>query len=271
MKREALFAAALAAVLPALAAAQPAPGASPSPPARYVEARADQELKKMSTFLAGLQRFALEADETLDEVPDGEPRRELTNVRRMAVVRPNRVAADATGDTLNRASWYDGKTITLLDKEHNTYGVIEAPATIDATLDKLSDYGITLPLMDLLYADPYAVLMEGVTYGRYLGIHLAAGVACHHLVFSQATIEWQIWIDASDQPLPRRIVISYVDEPNEPKYSATIRRWKLDPQFPDELFTFDAPEGAVKMDAKAMALPEEGDKPAVAPSPGGGR
>jgi len=276
MKREALFAAALAAVLPSLAAAQaPAavasPAASPGPPARYIEARADQELKKMSTFLAGQQRFALEADETFDEVPDGEPRRELTNVRRMAVVRPNRVAADATGDTLNRASWYDGKTITILDKEHNNYGVIEAPATIDATLDKIADYGIALPLMDLLYSDPYAVLTEDVTYGRYLGIHLAAGVPCHHLVFSQETIEWQIWIDASDQPLPRRMVISYVDEPDEPKYSATIRRWKLDPQFPDELFTFEAPEGATKMDAKAMNLPEEGDKPAVAPAPGGGR
>ena len=39
--------------LPALASAQqPAPGPSPTPPPRAVEARADQELKKMSEFLA---------------------------------------------------------------------------------------------------------------------------------------------------------------------------------------------------------------------------
>ena len=171
----------------------------------------------MGELLAGLPHFALEAEETFDEIPDGQLRRQLTNVRRIALERPNHFAADVTGDTLSRASWYDGRTVTVLDKEHNTYATIEAPATIDATLDKLVDeYSVVLPLIDLLYSDPYAVLMEGVTYGRYLGIHEAAGVACHHLAFSQATIEWQIWIDAGDKPLPRKLVISYVQEPGEP-------------------------------------------------------
>jgi hypothetical protein len=272
MKREVVVVAACALGLSGRVGAQaPAPAIPPSPAPRAVEARADQELKKMSEFLAKLPRFALEAEETFDDVPDGQPRMELSNLRRVAVVRPNRVAADASGDTLNRASWYDGKTVTILDKEHNVYTAIEAPATIDATLDKLEDeYGATLPLMDILYADPYTVLTEGVTYGRYLGIHQAAGVPCHHLVFSQETIEWQIWIDASDRPLPRKLVISYVHEPGEPKYSATIKRWNLDPTFPEDLFTFEAPEGAQKVDAKAMKRPEEGDKPAVT-SQGGGR
>jgi hypothetical protein len=208
----------------------------------------------MGEFLAGLPHFALEAEETFDEIPDGQLRRQLTNVRRIALERPNHFAADVTGDTLSRASWYDGRTVTVLDKEHNTYATIEAPATIDATLDKLQDeYGVVLPLVDILYSNPYAVLMEGVTYGRYLGIHEAAGVACHHLAFSQATIEWQIWIDAGDKPLPRKLVISYVQEPGEPQYSATIRRWNLESKVPDGLFTFEAPEGAQKIDATAMA------------------
>jgi len=188
-------------LLPVPAVAQASPGPPPAP--RAVEARADQELKKMGEFLAKLPHFAFEAEETFDEVPDGQLRRQLTNVRRVALERPNHLAADATGDTLNRASWYDGRTVTVLDKAHNVYATIEVPATIDATFDKLSDdYGVVLPLVDLLYSDPYGVLMEGVTYGRYLGIHQAAGVACHHLAFSQATIEWQIWIDAGGQRGP---------------------------------------------------------------------
>ena len=128
-----------------------------------------------------------------------------------------------------------------------------------------------LPLADLLYSDPYAVLMAGVTYGRYLGLHQAAGVDCHHLAFSQETIEWQIWIDAGDKPLPRKLVISYVQEPGEPQYTAVIRRWSLDPKLPDGLFTFEAPEGAQKIDAKAMKRPDEGDKPGTEPGPKGGR
>ncbi len=186
--------------------------------------------------------------------------------------RPNHVAADATGDTLNRASWYDGRTVTVLDKEHNVYATIEAPATIDATLDKIVDeYGVVLPLADLLYADPYAVLMAGVTYGRYLGIHQAAGVACHHLAFSQDTIEWQIWIDAGDKPLPRKLVISYVQEPGEPQYTAVIRRWNLESSVPEGLFTFEAPEGAQKIEAKDMKRPETEDAKPPETAPKGGR
>ena len=162
--------------------------------------------------------------------------------------------------------------LTILDKEHNAYASAEMPDTIDATLDKYEDdYGVVLPLADLLYSDPYKTLMEGVTYGRYLGLHLAAGVPCHHLAFAQDTIEWQIWIDAGDKPLPRKLVITYVDEPGEPQYSATIRRWRLDGKVPEGLFTFEAPEGAKKVDVQPRGR-DQGDEPqASAGKSGGGR
>jgi hypothetical protein len=246
---------------------------SPTPIPKWIEPRADQELKKMSEFLAKLPRFAFEADEVFDEIPDGELRQQLSNTRRVALERPNHAAADVNGDTLARATWYDGKTVTVLDKEHNTYAVLEAPPTIDGTLDMLEDeYGVVMPLKDILFSDPYAVLSEGITYGRYLGLHQAAGVACHHLAFSQETIEWQIWIDASDQPVPRKVVITYVNEPGEPQYTAVIRRWRLEGPVPDGLFTFEAPEGALKIDAKSMQQRYQKDDPAPKPvGKGGGR
>lgn len=243
------------------------PSAAPPP---GVEARADQELRRMGEFLANLPRFALEAEETFDELEVGEPRRQLTNIRRVAVVRPNRLAADASGDTLNRAAWYDGAKLSILDKDHDTYATLDAPATIDATLDMVGEqYGVVLPLADLVSGDPYAVLIGGVTYGRYLGLHQAGGVPCHHLAFAQETIEWQIWIDAGEQPLPRKFAISYVLEDGEPQYTATIRRWSLDPTFPDGLFTFEAPEGAQKVDPVVMAAPLTGDEPPAGVAEGG--
>lgn len=264
MTRQAWTIAAVLALVPLAGAQEPAPAAAP---ARSVESRAEQELRRMSDFLAKLPRFALEAEETFDELPEGELRRQLTNLRRVAVERPNHVAADATGDTLNRASWYDGRTATVLDKENNVYATVEARPTIDATFDMLADdYGFVLPLADLIYSDPYAVLMEGVTYGRYLGIHQAAGVPCHHLAFSQPTIEWQIWIDAGERPLPRKLVISYVQEPGEPQYAAVIRRWTLDATPPAGLFTFEAPEGAQKVEPTGLQAPAPGE---AAPAPAG--
>jgi len=272
MKRDLWTLVAALTLAPLAGAQEKALEPSSAPPPRSVEARADQELKRMGAFLAGLPHFALEAEETFDELPQGQLRRQLTNVRRIAVERPNHVAADATGDTLNRASWYDGRTVTVLDKEHNVYATIDAPGTIDATLDKLADeYGVEQPLADFLFADPYAVLMAGVTYGRYLGIHQAAGVACHHLAFSQDTIEWQIWIDAGEKPLPRKLVISYVQEPGEPQYEAVIRRWNLESKAPEGLFTFEAPEGAQKIDPQAMKRSQSGEPAPPETAPKGGR
>ena len=102
---------------------------------------------------------------------------------------------------------------------------------------------MAVPLADLLYSDPYTVLTEEVTYSRYLGLHRAAGVLCHHLVFAQPTIEWQIWIDAGEQPLVRQFAISYVREPGEPQYAAVLSKWKLSPTIPDSIFRFEAPRG----------------------------
>jgi len=238
----------------ALVLALPALGAEPeqpSPPRKWVEPRATEILRQMSDRLVAASRFAFEAEETFDEIPDGEPRQQLTNVRRVGVQRPDRLAADATGDTRNRAVWYDGHTLTVLDKDHNSWAQVDAPATIDGMLDMIAQrYQIEVPLADLVYANPYAVLAEGVTYGRYLGIHLAAGVRCYHLAFAQETIEWQIWIDAGSDPLPRKLAITYVNEPGEPQYVATFRKWTFEPKFTDTIFHFEPPEGSKHMELK---------------------
>jgi hypothetical protein len=77
-------------------------------------------------------------------------------------------------------------------------------------------------------------------------------VLCHHLVFSQPTIEWQIWIDAGDQPLVRQLAISYVREPGEPQYVATLSKWRLLPSLPDDLVRFEPPNSAQRVDAQSL-------------------
>jgi hypothetical protein len=226
---------------------------SPDAPTRILDPRADQILRSMGRALAAMKTFAFHAEESFDEIPSGQPRVLLTNVRRVAVQRPDRFAADAQGDSLSRAVWYDGKSIVALDKTTNTYAEFKVPDSIDGALDTLSDeYGVDVPLADLLYGDPYAVLSETVTYSRYLGLHTAAGVPCHHLVFAQPTIEWQIWVDTGDQPLPRKLAITYVREPGEPQYVATISAWRLSPTFPETLFRFEAPDGAERVEAQSL-------------------
>ena len=115
--------------------------------------------------------------------------------------------------------------------------------------------GTVIPLADFLYSDVYDRLMGNVQRGVYLGIHEAAGVPCHHLSFEQATIDWQLWIDAGREPLPRKLVITYKTEDEVPQYSVTIRKWNLAATVPEALFTFTPPEGARRIEVAAFAHP----------------
>src|SRR5262245_33953472 len=250
-----LAAAGLASFPPVARGAQaPAPAPKAEGEARTIEPKADEAMKKMSAFLAGQKTFTLEAEETFDAEFARAYRIQLSNMRTLTVERPSRFAATAIGDTAHRASWYDGKTLTVLSQKHNVYAVLDMPGTIDAVLDKLAgDYEGFLPLSDLLYGDPYPTMMSDVLYGKYLGLHQAAGVPCHHLSFGQEGVEWQIWIDAGKEPLPRKLAIAYWDQAGVPQYQAILRRWTLEPKVTAEQFTFKVPAGAKKVALEEMA------------------
>ena len=225
-----------------------------APGSRLVEPRVQELVRQMSDRLARVTALALEAEEVFDEVPPDAPRRQLTSVRRVAMQRPDRLVGDASGDALNRSFWYDGQTFSALDREQHVWAGGEVPPTIDAALDWVFDQtGTVIPLADFLYADVYDRLMGDVQRGVYLGIHEAAGVPCHHLSFEQATIDWQLWIDAGREPLPRKLVISYKTEDEVPQYSVTIRTWNLDARLPEALFRFTPPEGAKRVEIPAFA------------------
>jgi hypothetical protein len=240
--------------------APPPPVEADLPPgARLVDARADELVKQMSDLLASTKSFALEAEEIYDEVPEHLPRTQLTNLRHVALRRPDRMVGDASGDALNRSFWYDGKTISVHEKEQNTYATLPVPATIDGALDAIFERtGMVIPLADFVYEDVYARLMESVQRGVYLGIHRVGDVSCHHLSFEQESIDWQLWIDAGEKPLPRKLVIAYKTEDEVPQYAVTIGKWNLNPDVPEELFQFEPPEGAERFEfPSAQDSPEE--------------
>jgi hypothetical protein len=239
----------LAAVAYAQEPPPPPVEAPPGPEFRMIEPRAEEVLRKMSELLARAPSFALEADEVFDEVPEHEPRRQLVGRRQLVLRRPDRLAARASGDALHRSVWYDGTTITALDEERNVYASLEVGAPIDTALDRAFERtGLAVPLADFLYANPYERLTESAERGVYLGIHEAAGVACHHLAFEAPRLDWQLWIEAGDTPLPRKLVIAYKTEEGVPQYSATIRKWTLGAAVPDALFRFEPPETATRVE-----------------------
>ena len=218
-------------------------------------ARIDGILRQMSDFLTSAQSFGFTAHELIDEVEEGQ-RIQSSNSRSMLVRRPDRIATEAYGDLVNRSVWYDGKSFTLLDREFNTYIQVPAPNSIDALLDQIEEQlEVVIPLGEVLSEDVYQALTPQIRQAEHLGLHQVRGIECHHIIFTQDDLDWQLWVEASSTPVPRKIVIVYKREPGIPQYSAVISEWDFTVATPDELFEFRPPEGARELDMNVPMAP----------------
>jgi hypothetical protein len=263
-KRHSVGVLAVVAALWAVAVVGGAPQATPKSEPK-IEPKANKYLKAMSSYLAGLKTFSFQVEESFDVVQEDGQKLQLGNQRQMSVMRPDKVAGESEGDTKHSRFYYDGKTVTVYDPAYKTYAVVPVPGTIDAMLDDLHDkYGIEAPLSDLLFADPYKVFTEHVHSGQYVGLNHVGKIKCHHLAFQQRILDWQIWIDAGAQPLPRKLVITFKRQYREPQYTAVIHKWDVNPQLSDALFTFQPPAGVRKVDFLKRHAPPEFEKSAPA-------
>jgi hypothetical protein len=205
-------------------------------------------LKGMCDYVAGLDKFSLVANTTTDNVTADGDKVQLAARRTMQVDRPNKFAVDVNGDNGAKRFVYDGKSITMFDGAANAYSTVPMPDTIDAALDTLArDYGAAVPLEDLMYKDLFARLESIATTGQYLGLTDLDGVKCHHLAFSASNADCEIWIDAGDKPLLRKMTIDYKQNAPRTRYSAAIVQWNASPTFTPETFTFTPPGDAKQM------------------------
>jgi hypothetical protein len=165
------------------------------------------------------------------------------------VRRPDRVQIEVRSPKRSRGFWYDGSSLTLLDRAHNLYGTVAVPDTIDKVLDAANDqFGINFPLEDLLVSDPYTSVAEAIKGGAYFGKVDILGTPCEHIAFSTDQLDWQLWIQDGPNPLPRKLVITYKLEDTAPQFTAVFSEWKLRGGLPDKNFLFTPPKGAAKIE-----------------------
>ena len=220
-------------------------GDSPTKPSADVDPQAAQALKAMSDLLGNAKSFSFHAVGQMDEVAQTGQLVRLSRASDVSVTRPSKLFVETEGDDLSRSSWYDRDKLTVLDKEQDEYASIEVPNTIEAMLDFIiEEYGLTLPLADLLFRNPYETLTSNIQVGTYIGLSNVGGHSCHHLLFEQELIDWQIWIDAGQTPVPRKFVITYKQEPGQPGYSVIMDQWNLKPTFAGDLFKPNPPADA---------------------------
>lgn len=223
------------------------PGNIPSSP--VIQPAAKDLINKMGTYLNMAKQFSFHAEVMFDDhLPSGQ-KIQFAAGEDVSVRKPNRIYVDYQSDLGSKRFWYNGKSMTLFSPAHNNYSTIDAPPNIESAIDLLmKDYGFTVPLGDFLFSDPHNALMKNVLAGIYVGPGDVNGVDCQHLAFVEKYIDWQIWIEDGNEPIPRKVVITYKTMPNSPQYIAMLSDWNFKKDSPDSLFSADLPKDAKHID-----------------------
>lgn len=211
--------------------------------------QAEQLLRASTDFLASQQRFSLDTRSTIEVVLDSGQKIQFDHAATQAIQRPNKLWAARTGDLVDQVFYYDGASLTLHNPSQNYFATVAAPDTLEAMLDFAREQlDIFAPAGDLIFKDAFNILTQDVSAGFVVGKSMVDGVRCDHLAFRAPHVDWQIWIEEGERPLPRKLVITTRDMVNAPQFSVITTNWNLEPSFTAATFSFTPPEGAQRVE-----------------------
>ncbi len=162
---------------------------------------------------------------------DGQ-RIEFGGRRRILLQRPDRFRVEAERSDGDRGLiLFDGRAITAFRAEDNVYARVEKPGTLDdAMVYMVRDLQMTLPMARMFLTGFPQDLEKLITSIRYVEENFLFDVPTDHLAVRSAEVDLQVWIAQGDRPLPRRVVITYKNEPGQPQFRADFSNWDLSAQ-----------------------------------------
>ncbi len=222
---------------------------------RPMDPQAMEIYQRALRYLEAQPRFQIAAEVVSDVPQGGDALLQIEGTVEATVRRPSGIAARRTmDDGTIRQLWFDGTSITLLDRTDKVFARVDAPSGNDAALDFLETVIETpQPLADIFYSDlsPLQTLpVEAV----YAGSAAVRGIPCDHLFFRGEAIDWQVWVEQGDRPLIRKFVIAYRTDPGCPRYSAVLTQWAFPPSVEDSVFQARLPQGAEEI---SIIVPSE--------------
>jgi hypothetical protein len=209
-------------------------------------------LNKMGAYLRSLKAFQVDSQVTNDDVlDDGQI---ITDIKSNTLlsVSPNLLRAELKSDDNDVFLFYDGKNFTVYGKLVNYYATVPAPPTTGQLVDTVyNDYGIEIPLVDLFKWGTNESAVKKITSALDVGPSTVQGITCEHYAFRQEGLDWQIWIQLGDYPLPRKFVIGTLTDDARPQHTSNLV-WNLAPSYNEAAFTFDPPAGAQRIALKEI-------------------
>lgn len=231
-------------------------GQSPSQKNAALNSQAMAALDKMGAYLRTLSTFEVNADVTSDDVLEDGQTVQTNRAIHLLAAKPNRLFVEITSDEMERNYFYNGKDFTIYGKLVDYYATVPAPPTTYELIDELQKkFAIELPLVDLfLWGSDESSSADKLTSAIDLGPSSVNGTTCEQYAFRQSGLDWQIWIQQGDYPLPRKLVLVTTDDESRPRFTETLT-WNLAPSFNEAAFTFDPPASAHKIQIAELSEP----------------
>jgi hypothetical protein len=230
---------------------QPASAANVTPAQAEANTDIDPDamtaLTKMGTYLRSLNAFQIESTSTRDDVLENGQLVTLDNKINFLVRFPDRLRVEVTSPQQHRLYLYNGKDFTVFAERVNYYATVPAPATVGKLAIELDErYGIEIPLEDLFFWGTPHSKEKDITGAADIGPSEIGGVTCEHYAFRQKGLDWQVWIQLGDYPLPRKLVLTTLTDDARPQYTTTMT-WNLAPSYNEAAFEFNPPPDAHKI------------------------
>jgi hypothetical protein len=233
------FAALGAHAQPPTAPASATEGSTAAQPAKpTLEPRAIDLLKAASARLAAARTMSFTVVVSYESPSVPGPPLVYTTKSAVLLQRPDKLRVITPADGPASEFYYDGKTIMAYSPAENLVAIAKAPPTIDATLEEaFHKAAIYFPFSDMIVADPYKDIADGLSLAFYIGqSHVVGGTTTDMVAYQTGDTFVQLWIGAEDK-LPRRARAVFRNDPSQLRHEADFSDWRLDLAVPENAFT----------------------------------
>jgi hypothetical protein len=213
-----------------------------------VDPEAVAALEKMGAALRSHQMFEVNAQVSTEDVLANGQKLTYDGAVQIHARRPDRFHVSMKSDVKHREIYYDGKSLTMHSPRQNVHASMAAPPTIMQTIEMArSKYGIDLPLADLFTWGTDPAQAQRLTSGFLVRPETIGGRMCDHYAFRQPGVDWQVWIQQGESPVPCKLLITKTDDPSRPTYSS-VMNWTFPVSLADNMFAFTPPAGSQKIE-----------------------
>ena len=210
-------------------------------------------LDKMGAHLRTLKQFKLVSTATTEDVYENGQKLQFLQRATYTYGGPQALQVKIETDRQNREVFYNGKTVTVAAPRAGKYLELPATGTVGDVLTRaFDDWGLEFPVQDLFRWGDASATAQRPREGFKVGTATIGDNLTDHYAFRQAGVDWQLWVDQGDKPLPRKMVITNTDDAAQPEYVAYFT-WDTAPTIAPGTFDFKPSGTDTRIDLKTLA------------------